>query len=445
VVDQVFREGLVGMVSMVCVVLLVVPGGLVLRAQQPGPAPPGQMLSPDQLNGLVAPIALYPDPLLSQILVAATYPLELVQADQWLQRNPGMTGPALTQGALQQNWDPSVQALVVFPDLIKRLNQDIRWTTDLGNAFLAQQPDVMDAVQRMRQKAEQAGRLQSTPQEQVLTSNEGDRPIIQIVPANPQVIYLPQYDPAYIWGPPLYYPYANWFYPPRTAFGGAFLGFGAGISMGLYFGGGWGGWGGWGWHPGWGNRTVIVNNTFIHRYNFNSTRIQSYQGNTTWSHDSFHRQGVPYANQGVSERYGASVRGNLGRGQMNGNTGGGRGFQGGGYQGRSEPGRGAQPMGEQGRGSSAGAGQVRSVPTPSGGQNERMGNRTVPQNAPSRNRSAFGGAENGGDARIHTDHGYSSLGPARTAPTTRSAPQMRQAPQRSAPASRSSEGGRGRR
>src|ERR1039457_257128 len=119
-------------------VLLVGSSGLFAQDQPPAPPPPGQELTPDQLNNLVAPIALYPDPLLSQILVASTYPLELVQAWQWLQRNRALTGPALTQAAQQQNWDPSIQALVVFPGLVERLNQDITWTTDIGNAFLAQ-------------------------------------------------------------------------------------------------------------------------------------------------------------------------------------------------------------------------------------------------------------------------------------------------------------------
>ena len=266
--------------------------------------PPGQSLAPDQLDGLVAPIALYPDPLLSQILVASTYPLELVQAWQWLQRNPGLTGPALTQAAQQQNWDPSIQALVVFPDLVKRLNQDITWTTNLGNAFLAQQPDVMDAVQRMRFKAQQAGKLTSTSQQRVTTTNDSGQPIIDIEPADPQMMYLPYYDPVSIWGPPLYYPYANWFYPPFD--GGAYFGFGLGITMGLYFGGGWGGWGGWGWSPGWGNHSVIVNNNFIHRNNFNAGRGGSLSGSTAWSHDSSHREGVPYSNAAVSNRYGGA-------------------------------------------------------------------------------------------------------------------------------------------
>jgi hypothetical protein len=132
-------------VAMLCALVLA-PGDAMLWGQQAPPPPlppPGQTLTPDQLDGLIAPIALYPDELVSQILVASTYPLELVEAWQWLQRNPGLTGPALTQGAQQQNWDPSVQALVVFPDLVKRLNQDVTWTTNLGNAFLAQQAETV--------------------------------------------------------------------------------------------------------------------------------------------------------------------------------------------------------------------------------------------------------------------------------------------------------------
>ena len=151
--------------------LLLIQSSVVLFAQAPQPVNPVQagepipVLSPNELDSLVAPIALYPDPLISQILVAATYPLEIVEAHQWLQRNPGLTGPALTQAAEAQNWDPSVQALMMFPDVLKRLNEDVTWTRNLGNAFLAQQADVMAAVQRMRMSAQQAGKLVSTPQQ----------------------------------------------------------------------------------------------------------------------------------------------------------------------------------------------------------------------------------------------------------------------------------------
>jgi hypothetical protein len=261
------------------------------------------LLAANQLDGLVAPLALYPDPLISQILVAATYPLEVVEANQWLQRNPGLTGPALTQAAAAQNWDPSVQALVMFPEVLKRLNEDVAWTTNLGNAFLNQQADVMGAIQRLRVSAQQSGRLVSTPQQQVINTTDAGQPVVQIVPTDPQVIYVPAYDPYWAWGPPLYYPYARWYYPPvRTG-----LFFGVGIGIGGFFGVGWGGWGGWGWHPGWGSRTVIVNNTFINRYHFNS-RVAGLGATSVWAHDAYHRQGVAYPNSALSQRYGASSR-----------------------------------------------------------------------------------------------------------------------------------------
>jgi len=243
-------------------------------------------MAANQLDGLVAPIALYPDPLISQILVAATYPLELVEANQWLQRNSGLSGQALTQAAQTQNWDPSVQAMVMFPELLKRLTDDINWTTDLGNAFLSQQQDVMSAVQRMRLSAQQDGKLSSTPQQQVLTTTEGGQRQVVINPVNPEVIYVPEYDPYWVWGPSAYYPYPNWYYPRRSGFF-----FGVGIGIGGFLGGGWGGWGGWGWHPGWGGRTVIVNNTFIHRNNFNSAHFDNRTGRSNWNGGAMRQQG----------------------------------------------------------------------------------------------------------------------------------------------------------
>jgi hypothetical protein len=424
-------------VAVICAALLV-PGDAMLVMAQDAPPPPqnqAPLLPPEQLDSLAAPVALYPDPLLSQILVAATYPLELVQASQWLQQNRGLTGPALTQAAAQQNWDPSVQALVVFPDLIQRLTQDITWTTNLGNAFLAQQGDVMDAVQRLRARAEQAGKLASTPQQRVVNSNDGGRPVIEIVPASPEVIYVPQYDPAYIWGPPVYFGYPHWYYPhPGIGLvGGAFFGFGVGISMGLYFGGGWGGWGGWGWHPGWGNHTVIVNNTFITRNNFNTTRITNVHGSSAWSHDSFHRQGVPYPNRGLSQQYGAGVRANLAPRNNPGPQGGFRnsapatgGFRNSapnpgnnGFRGNAAPNPGNSGFRGNANPNPGNSGFRNNSPASSSSFGQRMGDRQIAPSTPSSaNRSAFGGIQNGAAAREHSDHGFSSLGPARSAPSS---------------------------
>ena len=238
--------------------------------------------------------------------MASTYPLELVQASQWLQRNPGFTGAALTQAAEQQNWDPSIQALVVFPDLVKRLNQDITWTTNLGNAFLSQQGDVMDAVQRMRLKAQQAGKLSSTSQQTVSTTNDSGQAVIVIQPANPQMMYVPYYDPAFIWGPPLYYPYASWYYPPwllrlwRRHHRWVCILAADGVAGADGVGG-----------PAGAATTSIVNNSFIHRYNFNSRGSASLSGRSAWAHDASHRGGVPYSNAALTSRYRGNVRQNL--------------------------------------------------------------------------------------------------------------------------------------
>lgn len=355
--------------------LMLAPFNPALYAQEPQappPPPPGQALTPDQLDDLVAPVALYPDPLLSQVLVASTYPLELVQASQWLQKNPGLAGPDLTQAVQQQNWDPSIQALIVFPDVIKRLNDDVTWTTNLGNAFLAQQADVMDAVQRMRLKAQQAGKLASSPQETVTTQAQNGQNYIEIQPANPEVIYVPVYDPVWIWGAPVWYPYPRWWWPPRTVIvGGLGFGFGVGIGIGGFFGGGWGGWGGWGWHPAWGTHTVIVNNTFIHRYNFNTVGIANVHGTGVWEHNPAFRAGVPYSTPRLNEQFRGNVRQNL------------------------SPAPQARPANQFG--------------------GERFGNRSVPQSPPpARNGSAFGNMGNGNAVREQSNHGFSSLGPART-------------------------------
>jgi len=216
--------------SVVCAALLL--ASVPLLVAQPSPpdpaAPPAQALPPDQLDNLIAPIALYPDALLSQVLVAATYPLEVVEAAQWLQQNPNLRGQQLVDAARQQNWDASIQALVVFPDVVKLLNSNVRWTTDLGNAFLAQQADVMNAVQRMRVRAMAAGKLNSNSQETVATQRQGDQTAVEIQPANPEMVYVPEYDPAYVWGPPVY-----GYYPPLFYSG---IGFGFGFYPGIYIG-----------------------------------------------------------------------------------------------------------------------------------------------------------------------------------------------------------------
>src|SRR5438067_2762603 len=163
----------------------------------------------EQLDSLVAPIALYPDPLLAQTLAASTYPLEIIQLQQWMDKNKNLKDKALADALAKQPWDPSVQSLAATPDVVQRLAGNIQWTTDLGNAFLAQQSDVMAAVQRMRGKAQGTGNLKTSAQQKVATETvEGGRQVITIEPAQPDVVYVPSYDSTVVYGaPPPAYPY----------------------------------------------------------------------------------------------------------------------------------------------------------------------------------------------------------------------------------------------
>jgi hypothetical protein len=261
-------------------------------------------LSQNDLANLVAPIALYPDALLSQVLVACTYPLELVEAQQWLQRNPNLRDRGRMLAAQQQNWDPSVQALVAFPDVVALLNRNIQWTTDLGNAFLGQQSDVMSAIQTLRAEARQQGQLESTPQWSVNTQTQGDQSAIEIQPSNPQLMYVPYYNPSAVWGAP-----AEGSYPSLPYAGSGFGSlFGtianlAGLLPGF---GGLLGPKSWGWALNWLAQTLFVNNSFFSDFGFQNYG-GSYSGSSLWVHDSHHRLGVPYANSSVAGRYGRGL------------------------------------------------------------------------------------------------------------------------------------------
>jgi hypothetical protein len=219
----------------------------------------------DQLDSLVAPIALYPDGMLAQVLAASTYPLELVQLQQWLDKNKTLKDKALSDAVAKQPWDPSVQSMAGLPDLVKRLVDDIQWTTDLGNAFLAQQSDVMDAVQRMRKKAQDNGNLKTTEQQKVETQVVENKSVIVVQQADPQVVYVPSYNPTVVYGPPVY-PYPPIYYPPPGYYAaGLAISFGVGMMMGAFWGGGWCCGCGWG-H---GDVNVNVNNNFNRNTNIN--------------------------------------------------------------------------------------------------------------------------------------------------------------------------------
>src|SRR5512143_3880661 len=222
-----------------CAALLVPGEGAVLAQEAAKPAtsaapaaaaePAPVKLPPDQLDSLVAPIALYPDPLLAQTLVAATYPLEIVQLQQWLAKNPNLKDKALADAVAKQPWDPSIQSMAAVPEVVKRLADDIQWTTQLGDAFLDQQSDVMDAVQRIRKKAEGKGALKSNEQQKVETKVVEQKTVIVVEPTNPEVVYVPSYSPTVVYPPPVY-PYPPVYYPPYPA-GGALISFGVGMAM----------------------------------------------------------------------------------------------------------------------------------------------------------------------------------------------------------------------
>jgi len=236
--------------------------------EQAVPTSPYTQQTPEQLQQLVAPIALYPDSLLSQILAASTFPEQVVEADQWVQAHPDLKGDALGQALDQQPWDPSVKALAAFPSVLGNMDKNLSWTSSLGDAYYNQQQDVMDAVQAMRRRAEAAGDLKTTPQQTVATQDSN----ISVEPSDPDVVYVPAYDPWVVYGDPVA-AWPGWYQYPGVWYGGPYLSFGVGYGVGWFGGYGWG-WHHWGcdWH----SRTVIYNHnryysrsdTFYNRNNY---------------------------------------------------------------------------------------------------------------------------------------------------------------------------------
>src|SRR5262245_33913221 len=283
-------------------VLMVWPWPLRLNAQSSGTT-----FRPEEIEQLVASIALYPDSLVSQILMASTYPLEIVQADRWAKANKTLQGEALTAALEAQNWDPSVKSLVNFPQVLAAMSEKLDLTQKLGDAFLAQQKDVLDAIQRLRTRAQAQGNLQTTKEQRVIVQQEpaAQTSVILIESADPQVVYVPTYNPTVVYGAwpyPAYPPYA--YYPYGGYLAARALAFTAGVALGAAWGYAWGG---WNWHGGDVkvdiNRNANVNRN-INRANYRANmeaRGQSAQG--TWHHDPSHRQGVAYRDQGTAQRF----------------------------------------------------------------------------------------------------------------------------------------------
>jgi len=392
-------------------------------------------IPPDQLDSLVAPIALYPDPLLAQTLAASTYPLEVIQLEQWYANNKYLKDKALADAVAKQPWDPSVQALVAFPDVFQRMAGNIQWTTDLGNAFLAQQSDVMDAVQRMRAKAQGTGNLQTNAQQKVETeTGEGGQQAIVIEQANPDVVYLPSYDPQTVYGaaPPAY-PYYPYTYP------GYYAGMGLAFGTGLVLGGVWANnnWGNCDWNHG--DVNINNNNNFNRNVNRNVNRGTGTGQANAWQHNPQHRGNAPYGNRQTANRYGGTARGESGtlgagaRGSAGASARLGAGTAGSGIAGGNRAGGGgAQNIGAGNRpGGGVGAGNISAgnrpgggtgasragsgpaaMPANRGGGTNSVGNRSVSSGSGFGSSSnAFGGGGfNGSAARSAGNRGGASMG-----------------------------------
>jgi len=337
--------------------------------QQPQYAPQG----PEQLQRLVAPIALYPDSLVAQILAASTFPDQVVEADRWLQEHPDLKGEALGKEVDQQPWDPSVKALTAFPSVLGNMDKNLSWTSSLGDAYYNQQQDVMDAVQAMRRKAQAAGNLKSTPQ-QVVTDDGSD---VDIAPADPNVVYVPAYNPWLVYGYPIV-AWPGWYPYPGIWFGGPYLSFGIGFGIGWFGGFGWG-WGHWGFD--WHNHYVM----------FNHGRYFS-QSRTFYNRGNFYRGGA-----GRGGAFG-------GRGGAYG-RGGAEGPRGGAYGGRG--GAGARGFsGERGGVFNRPGATVR----PFEGNRQAARGYAEPRGQSGVRSGAFSGYEHGGQVRGFSSRGRSSFG-----------------------------------
>ena len=302
------RQALYGVIAIVCVASLQWSSPLVLAQEETTTTEEAPKIPNEQLDSLVAPIALYPDAMLAQTLAASTYPLEVMQLDQWMDKNKNLKDKALADAVAKQPWDPSVQSMAAFPDVVQRMAENIQWMTDVGNAVLAQQKDVMDAVQRMRAKAQGTGNLKTGSEQKVETkTTQSGQQVIVVEQANPEAAYVPSYDPAVVYGAaPAEYPYYPYSYPgyqPGTA-----LAWGSAIAVG----GVWANnnWGNCDWDDG--NVNINNNNNFNKNYNKNVNKTGAGQGNS-WQHNPQHRGNAPYANKQTANKYGGKTAGGAGK------------------------------------------------------------------------------------------------------------------------------------
>lgn len=325
------RNSLVMVTAFSLILLMAMPPAVFAQDAGAGPA-----FKQEELEQILAPIALYPDSLLTQVLMASTYPLEIVQADRWAKQNKDLKGDAFEKALEAQPWDPSVKSLVNFPQVLAMMSEKLDLTQKLGDAFLAQQKEVMDTIQKLRKKAAEQGNLNTTKEQVVKVEKE----VIIIEPANPQVVYVPTYNPTVVygtWAYPSYPPYP--YYPPGYA--------AAGFLTGVAIGAAWGyAWGHSDWHGGDvnidSNRNRNVNRN-IDRGKYAQQRGQGQAGQGKWQHDSSHRGGVSYRDQGTAQKFNRGTGGEAARSR--------EGYRGRAEQGRQDLGRGGDRSGSRQGGS----------------------------------------------------------------------------------------------
>lgn len=284
------RLALSGM-AVIMLAMLVMPTGNL--AQESGDADRSYRFSKEELTQMLAPIALYPDALTAQILMASTYPLEVVEADRWRDQNSQLSESELDSALQDKPWDPSIKALCHFPQILSSLSDKLDQTRKLGDAFLGQEQEVMATVQELRRKAQEQGHLQTTAEQKVIVEQEA----IRIEPTNPEVVYVPVYDPAYVYGPwwyPAYPPY-YWYYPPGF-YGGAYISFAPGIYFGFDLFS-------WVWFD-WGFHRIHVDfdrTSRFHRHRFDRRG----EAGQFWRHNPGHRRGVAYRDIRTSDHFGS--------------------------------------------------------------------------------------------------------------------------------------------
>jgi hypothetical protein len=274
------------------------PPTMALAAEADSAADAEAPIPQEKLDSLLAPIALYPDQLLTQVLMASTYPLDVVEAARFVKDNKELKGEELDKVVAEKNWDPSVQSLTAFPQVLEMMNDKLDWTQELGNAFLADEKRVLQTVQNLRQKAEAAGNLQSNEEQKVVK----EQSIIIIEPAKPDVVYVPTYNPTVVYGtwwaptyPPYYWPPPAYYYPPGSMLVAGAIGFGIGMAISHNH---WG-WCNAGWHGGNVNINVNRNNTFINNNNNYKNKVS----NGNWNHNPSQRKGVAYGDAKTRDQY----------------------------------------------------------------------------------------------------------------------------------------------